>query len=80
MLAIKMPCPSKIRLLQMHMETNSSSHLTLKWLIVQHPITKQASETDYVTKLLSTITTELPNPQYHHQKFQMLSIKSQTYP
>ena len=31
-------------------------------------------------KLLSTITTELPNPQYHHQKFQMLSIRSQIYP
>ena len=31
-------------------------------------------------KLLSTITTELPNLQYHHQKFQMLSIRSQTYP
>ena len=26
------------------------------------------------------ITTELPNPQYHHQKFQMLNIRSQTYP
>ena len=44
------------------------------------PYTKQASETDYVMKLLSMITTELPNPQYHHQKFQMLSIRSQTYP
>ena len=29
-------------------------------------------------KLLSAITTELPNPQYHHQKFQMQSIRSQT--
>ena len=46
---------------------------------MQHPITKQASETDYVTKLRSMITTELPNPQYHHQKFQMQSIRSQTY-
>ena len=26
------------------------------------------------------ITTELPNPEYHHQKFQMLSIRSQKYP
>ena len=26
------------------------------------------------------ITIELPNRQYHHQKFQMLSIRSQTYP
>ena len=43
-------------------------------------ITKQASETDHVMKLLPMITTELPNPQYHHQKFQMLSIRSQTYP
>ena len=34
----------------------------------------------YVTSLLSTITAELPNPEYHHQKFQMLSIRSQTYP
>ena len=25
-------------------------------------------------------TTELPNPEYHHQKFQMQSIRSQTYP
>ena len=23
---------------------------------------------------------ELPNPEYHHQKFQMQSIRSQTYP
>ena len=22
----------------------------------------------------------VPNPEYHHQKFQMLSIRSQTYP
>ena len=29
--------------------------------------------------LLSMITTELPNPEYHHQKFQMLSIRSWTY-
>ena len=36
--------------------------------------------TDYVMKLLSVITTELPNPEYHHQKFQMQSIRSQTYP
>ena len=43
-----------------------------------HPITKQASEIDYVTKLLLMITTELPNPEYHHQKFQMQSIRSQT--
>ena len=49
-------------------------------MLVQHPITKQASVTDYVTKLLSMITTELPNPEYHHQKFQMLSIRSQTHP
>ena len=44
------------------------------------PYTKQALETDYVTKLLPMITTELPNLQYHHQNFQMLSIRSQTYP
>ena len=31
-----------------------------------HHITKQASETDCVTNLRSMITTELPNPQYHH--------------
>ena len=31
-------------------------------------------------KLLLMITTELPNPEYHHQKFQMQSIRSQTYP
>ena len=31
-------------------------------------------------ELTSTITTELPNPEYHHQKFQMQSIRSQTYP
>ena len=31
-------------------------------------------------ELTSMITTELPNPEYHHQKFQMQSIKSQTYP
>ena len=36
---------------------------------MQHPITKQVSETDYVTSLLSMITTELSNSQYHHQKF-----------
>ena len=36
--------------------------------------------TEYVTSVLSMITTELPNPEYHHQKFQMLSIRSQTYP
>ena len=42
---------------------------------MQHPITKQASGTDYVTSLLSTITTKLPNPEYHRQKFQMQSIK-----
>ena len=35
-------------------------------------------QTDYVTSLLSMIKTELPNLQYHHQKFQMLSIRSQT--
>ena len=35
---------------------------------------------NYVMKLLSTITTELPNPEYHHQKFQMPCIRSQTYP
>ena len=40
---------------------------------MQHPTTKQASGTDYVTSLLSTITTELPNPEYHNQKFHMLS-------
>ena len=42
---------------------------TLKCQIVQHPITKQTSGTDYVMELLSTVTTELPNLQYHHQKF-----------
>ena len=47
---------------------------------VRHPITKQDLKTDYVTKLLSMITTELPNQQYHHQKFKMLNIRSQTYP
>ena len=31
-------------------------------------------------KLLSMIITELPNPQYHHQKFQMQSMKSQIFP
>ena len=30
--------------------------------------------------LVSMITTELPNPEYHHQKIQMQSIRSQTYP
>ena len=49
-------------------------------MLVQHHITKQALGTDYVTSLLSTITTELPNPEYHRQKFQMQSIRSQTYP
>ena len=49
-------------------------------MLVQHPITKQASGTDYVTSLRSMITTELPNPEYHHQKFQMPHIRSQTYP
>ena len=49
-------------------------------MLVQHPITKQALGTDHVTSLLSMITTELPNPEYHHQKFQMQSIRSQTYP
>ena len=44
------------------------------------PYYQQASEIDYVMSLLSMITTELPNPEYHHQKFQMLSIRSQTYP
>ena len=45
---------------------------------MQHPITKQAPEIDYVMKLLLMITTKLPNPEYHHQKFQMQSIRSQT--
>ena len=31
-------------------------------------------------ELTSMITTELPNLEYHHQKFQMQSIRSQTYP
>ena len=31
-------------------------------------------------EITSTITTELPNPQYHYQKFQVPSIRSQTYP
>ena len=31
-------------------------------------------------ELTFKITTELPNPEYHHQKFQMLSIRSRTYP
>ena len=31
-------------------------------------------------ELTVMITTKLPNPEYHHQKFQMLSIRSQTYP
>ena len=53
--------------------------LDFEMLEVQHPITKQASEVDYVMSLLSMITTELPNPEYRHQKFQMLSIRSQTY-
>ena len=35
---------------------------------MQHHITKQALGTDYVTSLLSMITTELQNPEYHHQK------------
>ena len=35
---------------------------------------------EYVTSLLSMITTELQNSEYHHQKFQMQSIRSQTYP
>ena len=39
------------------------------------PITKEASRTDYITKLLSTITTESSN----HQKL-MPRIRSQTYP
>ena len=54
--------------------------LDFEMLDRQHHITKQASGTDCVMKLLSTITTKLPNPQYHDQKFQMLSIRSQTYP
>ena len=29
---------------------------------------------------LLRITTELPNPEYHHQKFQMQNVRSQTYP
>ena len=40
----------------------------------------EASEIDCVMSLLSMITTELPNSEYHHQKFQMLSIRSQMYP
>ena len=52
---------------------SSSFLLTLKCQTVRHLITKQASEIDYVMKLLSTITTELSNPQYN-QKFQMLSM------
>ena len=44
------------------------------------PYYQADSEIDYVTRLLSMITTELPNPEYHHQKFQMQSIRSQTYP
>ena len=31
-------------------------------------------------ELRSMITTALSDPQYHHQKFQMQSIRSQTYP
>ena len=46
----------------------------------EHHITKQALGTDYVTSLCSTITAELQNLKYHHQKFQMQSIRSQTYP
>ena len=49
-------------------------------MLVQHSITKQASRTDYVMSLRSMITTELPNPEYHHQKFQMPRIRSHTYP
>ena len=33
-----------------------------------------------LTYILSMITTKSPNPQYHHQKFQMPRIRSQTYP
>ena len=43
---------------------------------MQHLITKQASETDYVTSLLSMITTELPNLEYHHQNFQIAKYKT----
>ena len=31
-------------------------------------------------ELTCNITTELPNPEYHHQRFQMQGIRSQTYP
>ena len=31
-------------------------------------------------KLTFNDYNELPNPEYHHQKFQMQSIRSQTYP
>ena len=54
--------------------------LDLEMLDSAAPYYKQALGTDYVMSLLSMITTELPNPEYHHQKFRMLSIKSQTYP
>ena len=54
--------------------------IPLDFEIVQHTITKQASGTDYVMSSLSMITTELQNLEYHHQKFQMLSIRLQTYP
>ena len=40
----------------------------------------QACLGNYVTSSLSMITTELSNPEYHHQKFQMQSIRSRTYP
>ena len=48
--------------------------------MLHHPITEQGSETDYVAKLRSTITTELSNPWWHHQRSQMLSMESQISP
>ena len=46
MLEINVLLPPKIKLLQMHMETNSSSFSTLKCKTAPCPITKQDSETD----------------------------------
>ena len=54
--------------------------LDFEMLEVQHHIAKQTSGTDYVMSKLLMITTELQNLEYHRQKFQMQSIRSQTYP
>ena len=44
------------------------------------PYYQAGLRTDYVMSSLSMITIELSNPEYHLQKFQIQSIRSQTYP